>query len=150
MCPEIYAARQRQGGSALLVAVFVIVLMGLLVAALSRMLQSSTEAVSYEVLGTRAFFAAQTGLEAGLVQLFPVSGAGTYCAVGAGQLTGSATEQTSLSTADLAGCSYRLNCKSARESATPSAVVHYQLSSEGQCVSGAISSQRTVTIEVWQ
>lgn len=63
---------EKQHGGALAIAVFVIIVMALLAAALSRTISSSTDQSSYEVLGTRAKFAAETGLEIMLGRVFPI------------------------------------------------------------------------------
>ena len=59
-------------GSALVIAIFVIIVMSLLGAALVNMMASSQENVAFEVLGTRAYASAQTGAQWQLAQLFPV------------------------------------------------------------------------------
>lgn len=80
MYPDFSTFHQKkQQGSALIVAIFIIVVMTLLVAALSKLLTRSSESISYEVLGTRAFFAAQSGMEQGLAQLFPLTTPSVYC-----------------------------------------------------------------------
>lgn len=60
----------RQKGSALIVAIFIIIVLSALGAALVNMLESSQEAVAYEVLGTRAYTAAQSGAQWQLGQIF--------------------------------------------------------------------------------
>lgn len=62
----------KQKGSALVLAVFIIVVMTVLGAALARMMSSSSETIAYEVLGTRAYAAAQSGIQWKLTQLFPL------------------------------------------------------------------------------
>jgi MSHA biogenesis protein MshP len=64
---------KHQRGSALVVAVFIIVIMSLLGNALVRMMSSSAETVAYEVLGIRAYQAAQAGLQRKLAELFPLA-----------------------------------------------------------------------------
>ena len=150
MCPDQYQSAVKQRGSTIIVALFVIVVMGLVVATLSRLLQSSSETISYEVLGTRAFFAAQSGLEQGLVQLFPVGAAGTYCKVADTGYTGNVAATSSPASADLAGCNFSLSCSSGRQTLDATAVVYYRLTSVGSCTAGSISSQRTVSMDVWQ
>lgn len=171
MCPDYSAIHlKKQQGSALIIAIFIIVVMTLLVGALSRLLSSSSENTIYEVLGTRAFFAAQSGIEQGLAQLFPVSANSTYCEIGVdgrspavnppdalnirvnSGLAGIAEEQTQgfNNIAGLQGCSYTLNCTSGRKVDDDSAVRYYQLISTGYCKAGAVESQRTLEIEVWQ
>lgn len=76
--PKTYnRSQQMQGkkchrGSALVIAIFVIVVMSLLGMALVKMMDSSQQNVAFEVLGTRAYSAAQTGAQWQLAQLFPV------------------------------------------------------------------------------
>ena len=64
----------QQAGSALMIAIFVIIVLSVLGAALVKMLESSQESVAYEVLGTRAYTAAQSGLQWQLAKVFPLSG----------------------------------------------------------------------------
>lgn len=158
MCPDSSALQlKKQQGSALIVAIFIIVVMALLVAALSRLLTSSSESVSYEVLGTRAFFAAQSGMEQGLAQLFPLAtaanptGASTYCAIPALELTGSAPAAVlPLISNGLQGCSFTLSCSSGRAATAATETIYYQLVSTGTCGSGQLQTSRTIQMEVWQ
>ena len=152
MCPDFFMAkRQKQQGSALIVAVFIMVVMALLVLSLSKLLTSSSENVSYEVLGTRAFFAAQSGMEQGLTQLFPLSAASTYCAPAGTQGTAPETTVSFPVTANgLQGCSYTLSCSSGRATAAATETIYYQLTSTGLCGSGQLQTSRTIQMEVWQ
>jgi MSHA biogenesis protein MshP len=61
----------RMRGSALMIALFVIVVMALLAAAMGRFLVDSGEKNTMEVRSVRALLAAQSGLEVALYQLFP-------------------------------------------------------------------------------
>ncbi|MFL9593508.1 MSHA biogenesis protein MshP [Aeromonas schubertii] len=58
-------------GSALMIALFVIVVMALLAAAMGRFLTGSGEKHTLEVRSTRALLAAQSGIEVALYRLFP-------------------------------------------------------------------------------
>jgi MSHA biogenesis protein MshP len=58
-------------GSALMIALFVIVVMALLAAAMGRFLVDSGEKNTVEVRSVRALLAAQSGLEVALYRLFP-------------------------------------------------------------------------------
>lgn len=71
----------KQSGSALVIAIFVIIVLSLLGAALVSMLDSSQENVAFEVLGTRAYNAAQSGIQWQLAQLFPLGGEVIECSV---------------------------------------------------------------------
>ncbi|MFU1554693.1 MSHA biogenesis protein MshP [Aeromonas sp. A04] len=70
MCPDTQALG-RMRGSALMIALFVIVVMALLAAAMGRFLTDSSEKNTVEVRSVRALLAAQSGLEIALYQLFP-------------------------------------------------------------------------------
>lgn len=70
--PSHQPSRILHRGSALVIAIFVIIVMSLLGAALVKMMDSSQENLVFEVLGTRAYTAAQTGVQWQLAQLFPV------------------------------------------------------------------------------
>lgn len=134
----------KQQGSMLVIAVFILVVMGLLVLRLSRLLSGSSEAVAIEVLGTRAFFAAQSGMEIGLQQLFPL-GASADCSAVTTELSFSSD---SPDMNGLIGCSVSLSCTSSTSSENP-AVTHYLLETAGQCNSGDTQTSRTLKMEVW-
>jgi len=61
----------KQQGSSLILALFVIIILTLLGGALMRMISTSSETVSQEVLGTRAYMAANSAMQAELQLLFP-------------------------------------------------------------------------------
>ncbi|HBY85826.1 MAG TPA: type II secretory pathway component, partial [Colwellia sp.] len=61
-----------QRGSALVLALFIIVVTTLLGAALVRMISANSETIAYEVIGTRAYQAAQAGAQRKLSELFPL------------------------------------------------------------------------------
>lgn len=63
----------KQQGSALVIAIFIIVVILLLGTALVRMLSSSSNTTAYEVVGTRAYNAANSGLQKRLSELFPLN-----------------------------------------------------------------------------
>ncbi|MGL4894082.1 MAG: MSHA biogenesis protein MshP, partial [Shewanella sp.] len=67
-----YSAR-RQGGSALVIGIFVITVMFLLAAALINIVEDADSGLTQEVWGTRALAAANSGADAALAQLFPLA-----------------------------------------------------------------------------
>lgn len=56
----------------MVIAVFVIVVLGGLVAALASLLRTSSESVVVEVLGARSYLAAQSGLEQAMMTVYPL------------------------------------------------------------------------------
>ncbi|KOO58722.1 hypothetical protein WH43_07710 [Rheinheimera sp. KL1] len=150
MCPNHLASSlKKQQGSMLMVALFIVVVMGLLVAALSRLVISSSSMVSTEVLGIRAFFAAQSGLELGLAELYPL------------QRKTSASDDTAISeplvcldkeynffVLGLAQCKAEVSCVESND--TNAGRRHYYLTSISRCGEGSYTSSRTLEMEVWQ
>ena len=135
----MYPKQYTQRGSALVVAIFIIVVMLALVLSLSRLLISSSENVVYEVQGNRSLFAAQSGLELALVQLFPLDSSTTSCAA-------ISTSHT-FSGAGLQGCSASLSCTAFADASAGGSTL-YRLSSTGSCSAGEYDTRRTVQIEV--
>lgn len=127
----------KQRGSALVIAVFVIVVMLALTIGLARLLVSSSETVVYEVQGSRSLFAAQSGLEIALTELYPLSSATGSC----GSLSGSHT----FSAPALQSCSTVISCINYTSA---EAGVMFQLTSTAACAAGGIETRRTVQIEV--
>ncbi|WP_144392394.1 hypothetical protein [Pleionea sediminis] len=116
-------------GFSLLAALFIIVVLGLLAAALFRMTQTANLAVAQEVLTIRAFFAAESGAQASAMSLFPIGG------------TGSCNNQTiNFSINGLTGCRAIITCTNF----IADGETFYRITSEGQCGSGELQASRTV------
>lgn len=137
---------RKQHGSALVIAVFIIVVMLLLIGSLSSQLISSSQSVSYEVLGTRAFLAAQSGMESGLQILYGLDAAvQTTCA---NSLFTQNFETSAVN--GLRQCQVQVNCSAAQSTLDP-AVTHFYLTSTGTCGDPAtVQTSRTIEMEVWQ
>ena len=69
-------------GSALVIAIFIIVVMTIIGTALVRMINTEAQTIAYEVLGTRAFQAAQTGLQRRLQLVYPLGTSAGNCDAG--------------------------------------------------------------------
>ncbi|MGL4613266.1 MAG: MSHA biogenesis protein MshP [Shewanella sp.] len=69
-CPH---QRHHQGGSALIIGIFVITVMFLLASALLNINEDADSGLTQEVWGTRALAAANSGADAALAQLFPLA-----------------------------------------------------------------------------
>ena len=127
----------KQRGSALVLAVFVIVVMLALTVGIGRLLVSSSETVVYEVQGSRSLFAAQSGLEIGLSQLFALNSTTASCS--------NTSSSINFKTPAMAGCTVALTCKTF---AGPPVI--YQLTSVANCQRGDFTTRRQVQIEVGQ
>lgn len=132
---------RQQRGNSLILALFIIVLMSVLIVALARQLVNSSSAVSVEVQGNRAFNAAQSGLQLGLTQLFPLNGA---AAVSCSLLSA----QHQFSQPGLAGCSANLTCQQVLNPDRADRPL-YRLVSSGHCVAGDVITSRQVVMEAY-
>ncbi len=142
-----------QKGSALVIAVFIVVVMLLLVAGLSKLLIASSEGVSYEVQGTRSFFAAQSGIEFALTELFPLAPATATAScpnsLQNGEEVNLALVPTiSFDTVGLQSCTAHISCRERVNELDE--VTHFWLISTGQCGVDAVQTSRTIEMEVWQ
>ena len=131
--------KNSQKGSALVIAIFIIVVMSLLGAALMRMLSTGANTIAYEVLGTRAFQAAQTGQQWKLQDVFPLDG----------QDPGNCPEvpeedPPSLNADGLNGCVITINCS---KTLPIQGVVYYTINSTGTCTSAGVTTSRIVEVQ---
>ncbi|WP_165312378.1 MSHA biogenesis protein MshP [Vibrio ziniensis] len=69
---KVFPNIKKQTGNLYIVAIFVIVVMGFLANALARMEWSNQDALSKDLLGTRAWFAAHSANELALTYLYPI------------------------------------------------------------------------------
>ncbi|WP_172561874.1 MSHA biogenesis protein MshP [Vibrio furnissii] len=107
MFPKI----KKQSGNLYIVVIFVIVVMGFLATALGRMEWSNQDALSRDLLGTKAWFAAHSLNELALTQLYPVgasSAVSTTCESHWNAVQNAATRLI----AQYAGCSESITCDS--------------------------------------
>ncbi len=145
LCP----GRARQAGSALIIALFILVVMSLLTAGLINMLQDSSRNVAWEVLGTRAELAATSGLEQALAQLYPLDAdPATSCEV---------IRLSDLSGEGLVNCSVSLSCAplycddgldcSLAEGNEAIAYALFELTATGECGEGLVAVQRVQRVQ---
>lgn len=125
----------KQKGSALVLSLFIIVIMTLLGAALVRMLSSNAETIVYEVLGTRAYQAAQAGSQRKLSEIFPLdSDSAIDCP---------ANSDWDFSVVNgLQGCSVEVECTSIFFKD----VTYYTITSTGQCTVASVVTSRTIEV----
>ena len=132
----------KQKGSALVMAIFIIVVMTLLGSALVRMVSSNAETIAYEVLGTRAYLSAQSGAQFRMQQLFPLNSANTD-AVECDDLPANTVPNFG-SAEGLHNCIVsELTCTDF----THENVTYYTITSTGQCTIDNEVTSRTIEIE---
>lgn len=135
---------QRQSGSALVVAIFVIVVLGLLVSVLSKLVQTSSDSVAIEVQGNRAFMAAQSGMQRAMLLLYPLDDPFDEDAC-------DVQFPKDFNAADVASatgqCTAKVLCNSYLYSGAGQTKTHYRLESTGRCEAGNTVTTRKVAIE---
>jgi MSHA biogenesis protein MshP len=128
---------KKQKGSALVIAIFIIVVMTLLGSALVKIISSNAETIAFEVIGTRAYQAAQTGAQKKMSELFPLSPAVGVCS-------------TNILPDDFSSIQGLENCEAVNvaciEDATVNGVTYYTITSTGQCNVAGVSTSRKVEI----
>jgi MSHA biogenesis protein MshP len=136
----------QQSGSALLLALFVMIVLMLFGTSMMELLSTSSETVAQEVIGTRALAAANSAMQAQLQQLFPLDGAAGVCV---------SIPPTPYSFTNINGLN---NCQAVAScgiSTNYDGVDYYRLTSTGTCGSGSLAansdniviSSRTVQVE---
>lgn len=138
---QAYANKRKQQGSALVIAIFIIIVMTLLGTALVRMLSTEAESVAYEVIGTRAFLAAQSGMQWQLQQVFPLNSSATDCPVAFStkDFTNSGVDGKGLK-----NCRAELSCESFIHT---DGVRYYQLESTGICSVAEVVTSRKIAVD---
>jgi MSHA biogenesis protein MshP len=134
---------EKQRGSALMMTLFIIIVLMLLGNALIRVLSTSSEAIAQEVIGTRAYMAANSAMQAELQKLFPlnpVTGSATYC-------TTPVTASYDFSgQAGLYHCEAFTKCEEYATNTT-TGEKFYRLTSTGTCDSSTMDSTRKIQVE---
>lgn len=128
---------RQQQGSMLVIALFILVVISLLVASLSRILSSTADSVANEVYSAKAYFASDSGMEYGIYKVLDNA---TFCTdpviIPSNFLTGEV---------GLENCSVKLECESID---LPNTGHQYYLKSTATCDGGKIVAQHTVEAEV--
>lgn len=132
----------RQRGSMLVVALAVMVVLGLLVVALTRLLGNAGDSLTYEVLSVRAQSAAQAVMEQ---RLYVVLRQG-LCASGEPD---AASGSQALNEPGLFGCQASWQCQRLSLQETDgSPFAYYRLESQGECGASPFKVRRLARSEV--
>ncbi|RTR40473.1 MSHA biogenesis protein MshP [Shewanella canadensis] len=138
--PGFSHRQAKQQGSALVIGIFVITVMFLMSAALINVLEDADEQVSLEVWGTRALFAANSGADRALAQLFPLTATDSSAA----SCTNVKEWKNLPSVPGFHGCSVVLACVTN----TVSSVKSYRITSTATCKTGNCSGNDSSCLRV--
>ncbi|MBO1255838.1 type II secretory pathway component [Alteromonas sp. 5E99-2] len=129
-----------QKGSLTVMALFVIIILSFLGVALSNQLTTSSQSLVYEVHGTRAYLAAQTGLEILAATSFPLNSVNAQCNIPS---PGNTLNVSGVN--GLQNCAITTMCSS--QIVTENGVdtlIYYQFESTGVCQAGTEWTSRTL------
>ena len=133
--PAEHAIRSRQSGVGLPLAIFIITVLALIVVGITQLQQGTAEMEIQDLQSTRAFYAAESGAQAALALLFPVSGSATSCTA--------AMYEQSFTTVGINNCSVVVHCTSQ----SLGAKTYYTLRSEGSCGQGTDQARRMIEVK---
>lgn len=129
---------KKQQGSMLVIALFVIIVLGFLAYAMIQITDNSNRATVIEVYGARALNAANSGAEIALNEVF-----------GPGVVTPACPSPTFSPTLPsinaFSGCELTITCGQFNVTAT--GFTHFRIESTASCTAGEFSTQRSVAIE---
>lgn len=133
--------RSAQAGNMTVIALFVIVVVGLLSASLIKIVSSASNTTVSQVYGLRAQQAAQAGVHNLLQASFPAGGAPQAC---------NQTVNSPASFSDVNGlqaCRYLAECSTESIQFAGVDYLHYKLSSTGTCTVGDAVVSRTLSVD---
>ncbi|MDO3388170.1 pilus assembly PilX N-terminal domain-containing protein [Gilvimarinus sp. SDUM040013] len=151
---------QHQSGFLLPLAIFLLVAMSVMALALSRMTASSNLAVAQEVISVQSFYAAESGAQRAMSQLFFPDDSSRQaidgrCAAMNITLNFATTGLNQCSATVVCSCRYdtAANCDATSaanyEADGPVASSFYQLLSTGQCTIANVAANRTIEVEAY-
>lgn len=138
MYRNLSTSLRSQTGSALVVAIFIITVMAMMAAAMIKINASQAVTTTQEILGTRAWFAAHSGIEISLNTLFPIGDPN--------QMLTCDVVPKQILLVDFDGCSVTVKCDQFSGDSAET-IRRIQLRSTGRCGSGQYQVARQQ--QVW-
>lgn len=139
----VISPKRTQQGSMLVVALFVMIVVSLLGITLVTTLTSTSQALTYDVAGTRAYQAARSGMEQVKASALKQGTEPATC-------VGSQASPPALSSVDgLVNCQYTTQCTTTDVSKDGTAYRYYRFSSRGTCRFGERWASRMVRDDAW-
>jgi MSHA biogenesis protein MshP len=136
--PNNMAKPINQRGSMLVIALFVIIVFGLLGLTMTRLLSSSSETIIHEVLGQRALNAARAGMNCAVAKQL---GSGCDVIVSPFIFVG---------VPGLENCSFKYEITSSDIQDGSKEFTYWTFSSEGQCTVGNTNVTRNIYVDAMQ
>lgn len=129
-----FSTKKQQSGMSLVLAIFVLVVMSLLGAAMLNILRSGSDSVAREVVSSRALMAAESGAQRLLNEIFPPGGA---------TLTASCGDKSYAMNGLFACNTVEVSC----QFLTIDSIDYFTLSSTGRCGPTGDESVRIIQVQ---
>jgi MSHA biogenesis protein MshP len=136
---------QKQAGSAIVLAIFVILIISMLGAALVSLQRDNARGTSYEVYATRAYLNAYSASELALVTLFPLNSTSpdtTNCTGDEFAVTLDLTSDTGFH-----GCTANYQCQILSPISSASLPTRYKIISTAVCENAQTVTRRQIMVE---
>ena len=147
MCPDYQTVSRRQQGFLIPLALFIVIVLGFLALAISRMGVQTHMSSAQELVSVQAFYAAESGAQAGMHQLF--WGAGNNIDTVNANCGGLVNLTIDFdATPGLGGGSASVSCFCDSCGASE-ATSFYRIESTGNCGAGVISANRTIRVSAY-
>lgn len=135
MSPNLKRPHRKQRGAGLPLAIFIITVLALIVVTITQLQRGTAEMEIQDIQSTRAFYAAESGAQAALALLFPLSGTASAC--------NASLYQHAFTTNALNSCSVSVACT--EQTFGPD--TYYRLVSNGTCGNGIDQSRRRIEVK---
>ncbi len=136
-----YSDPTKQRGIGLPVALFVITVLALIVVALTDLEESSGISFSLDINSMRAFYAAESGAQVAMAEVFPAGGAVGTC-------SSISPTTISFSSSGLNGCTAVLTCNVDID--IDGGASYFTIGSIGSCGSGVDTAERVIVVRARQ
>ncbi|WP_016954611.1 hypothetical protein [Catenovulum agarivorans] len=134
-----YRTQNKQQGSSLVIALFVLVFLSILLAGVMRSLSVSNINVAYEIVGLRALSSAQSGIQIALSRLYPTS------STDVGDCDDVGDPVTLPNINGFRGCSVKLQCD--RRAGVVNGKDLLTITSTATCTVSDLETTRSVSVE---
>lgn len=136
--------RRQAQGSMLILALFVILVLSFLGITMVSLLSSANQTMIYEVMGARAKFSAQSGLQKLVSTAFPLNASITTCST-------TISSSAAFSSGDgLANCSYQATCTTTPVVKEGTDYYYYRFESVGLCQAHDVWVSRTFEVDAFE
>ena len=141
------AIRRGQRGFLMPLAIFILVVMGFFAITISRLTGQTAIATAQEAISVAAFYAAESGAQFGMNQLFYDTGAAISRATVDANCTALSGSVFNFAVNGLNGCDATVSCSRSVDAANTTS--YYRLQSQAACGSGGVSAQRTIEVSAY-